>query len=149
MKFYYSESTDSHDTGWVEETVLGRSEPRQFYAAGSAVSIEFTGTLVAGETTSEKSLVKPLNLIRAWTYPVVRGGILLPPPVLILFLNSYQVQEVVLKSCQIDAKPPFDKDGVPLIQEVDFSLTRVGLKNGPSGVGRIAPTYEQVRRGGK
>lgn len=158
VRFYWEEVTDSHDTGFAEENVLGRSEPFQFFANGSAMELSLPISLVAGETPgssesnnpqSRTSIIESMNLIRAWTYPVASGGLILTPPVLIIILGAYQAQEVVLKGYSLEVHSPFNDESEPTILKTSINLIRVGLKNGPNGVGRAAPTYGQVKRGTK
>ena len=123
LHFEYSEFSESHSTGWNEETVPGRSEPFQLYSSGGAVSFTITASVVALDSSFD--MRKTLNLLKSWTFPI-SGSILSPPPALYLILNKYVTERVVLDSYNILNKAPYDRNGIPIVAEFDLELKRVG-----------------------
>ena len=123
LRFQYSEFSESHSTGWNEETVPGRSEPFQLYSSGGAVSFTITASIVAEKSSFD--MKRTLNLLKSWTFPV-SGSIIQPPPTLYLILNKYVTEKVVLDNYSISNKAPYDKNGIPIVAEFDLELKRVG-----------------------
>lgn len=112
---------------WTDITVIGRSEPIRVYAGSGArifsFSLMFVASVDQDDGGTSKGVVKKVNFLQSLTYPEVKEGITLHPPVVFLVVGHLFNSRCIVRTCQTRWLGPWD-----LWVEGDPSKGKLGWK---------------------
>lgn len=130
FKFYVPEFSESTSANWDDISIIGRSTSVKAYNSTQSRSIDISLQLVAGigmyANGADKidSMIKDVEFVKSLEYPDYSKSIVLPPPVVLLYLNPAIKLRGVVSQVRAEYKKPYDSKNRPMICELTFTVVQ-------------------------
>lgn len=142
FKFYVPEFGETASANWDDISIIGRSTSVKAYNSTQSRSIDISLQLVAGvglySTGADRigNMIKDVEFVKSLEYPDYSKSIVLPPAVVLLYLNPAIKLRGVVSQVRAEYKKPYDSKNRPMICELSFTV--VQNTNSP-------PDYNDIR----
>lgn len=127
---------DAHGADWLNNPIVGRSEPMKTWVGGTPrtfnFSIDMVSSFETGDDWSSEKMYRDIMLLQSWTRPLetTNSKFVLEPPVLTFVIGRLIVSRVVAVNIDVLWKGPWQltDDGaidLPMVAEIRFRLDEI------------------------
>lgn len=135
FKFYVPEYEISTRPQWDSQNILGRSTSIKGYNSTESKSIALKLELIAGAGLYSRGrsprndrvadMLDDIAFIESLAYPDYSKSIVLPPPVILLYLSPTVKMKGIIGDVNVSYKKPYDTSLRPMMADLSFTVTHV------------------------
>lgn len=135
FKFYVPEYNVDTVANWEDISILGRSASIKGYNSTSSRSLDIELELIAGAGLyssprgANKDRIQDLHddiaFLQSLAYPDYSKAIVLPPPVVMLYLGPHLKMKGIVSNVRVNYMKPYDSKLRPMHAVVNFTVTHI------------------------